>query len=265
MRRDLTDHAAESALDWQGAWIVIPAFGEAATIRAVAEASLARCPNVVVVDDGSRDGTRDRLEGLPLVLLAHDANRGKAASLRTAFAYVLARGGECAITLDGDGQHDPADLPRLLAAFRRHPGRVVIGARLHDRAAFPPSRWIGNRIACFWISWAAGHAIADSQTGLRVYPEAVMTMATDGSVRSSRFTFESEILIEAAAHAYPTIAVPVRGLYPKGNRPSHYRGVVDTARIVAMVAARLLRRALYLPGLWRSLRAPPEQAGEQRR
>ena len=239
---------------WDRFWIVIPAFDEAATIRVLAEAALALCPRVVVVDDGSRDGTAERVADLPLTLLRHDANRGKAASLRSAFSHALRHDAEAAITLDGDGQHDPADLPRLLAAWRAHPGRLVIGSRLHDRAAFPPSRWFGNRFACFWISWAAGHTIADSQTGLRVYPRSVMTLALDGGAPSDRFTFESEILIEAAAHGHETLAVPVAGRYPEGARRSHYRGVVDTARIVAMVAGRLVRRGLYLQGLWRSLR-----------
>jgi glycosyltransferase involved in cell wall biosynthesis len=242
---------------WQGVWIVIPAFDEQATIRGLAEAALKLCPRVVVVDDGSHDATSECVRDLPLTLLRHDTNRGKAASLRTAFAHAAAHGAECAITLDGDGQHDPADLPRLLAAWRANPGQVVIGSRLHDRAAFPPSRWFGNRFACFWISWAAGHTVADSQSGLRVYPRAVMTLALDGGARSNRFTFESEILIEAAAHGHETLAVPVPGRYPKGARRSHYRSVVDTARIVAMVATRLLRRGLYPQGLWRSLRGAP--------
>ncbi len=242
---------------WDRVWIVIPAFDEEATIRGLAEAALKLCPRVVVVDDGSHDATSDGVRDLPLTLLRHDTNRGKAASLRTAFTHALAHGADCAITLDGDGQHDPADLPRLLAAWRANPGQVVIGSRLHDRVAFPPSRWFGNRFACFWISWAAGHPIADSQTGLRVYPRAVMALALDGGAPSSRFTFESEILIEAAAHGHETLAVPVAGRYPKGARRSHYRSVVDTARIVAMVATRLLRRGLYLQGLWRSLRGAP--------
>ena len=239
---------------WHGAWIVIPAFDEQATIRRLAEAALTLCPRVIVVDDGSGDATAERVRDLPLVLLRHDTNRGKAASLRTAFVHALAHDADCAITLDGDGQHDPADLPRLLAAWRARPGRVVIGSRLHDRAEFPPSRWFGNRFACFWISWAAGHTIADSQSGLRVYPRAVMALALNGGATSDRFTFESEILIEAAAQGHETLAVPVAGRYPKGARKSHYRGVVDTARIVAMVATRLLRRGLYPQGLWRSLR-----------
>ena len=241
------------AMSWDGVWIAIPAYNEERTIRALAEAASGLCPRVLVVDDGSADGTVDRLHGLRVSLLRHGVNQGKAASLRSAFEYALAHGAACVATLDGDGQHDPRDVPRLLAAWQRSPDRIVIGARLHDRSRFPPLRYFGNRFACFWISWAAGHPIADSQSGFRIYPRAVLEIGTSDRVRSDRFTFESEILIEAAHRGHSTLAVAIPGRYPEGARCSHYRSVVDTAKIVAMVARRLLRKGLYPRGLWRSL------------
>jgi len=232
--------------------VVIPAFNEEEGIAAVvAEVRARPWREVLVVDDGSTDRTAERAAAAGARVVRHPYNKGNGAAVKTG---VREAKGAVVLLMDGDGQHDPADLPRLLAAWRAHPGRLVIGSRLHGRAAFPPSRWFGNRFACFWISWAAGHTIADSQTGLRVYPRSVMTLALDGGAPSDRFTFESEILIEAAAHGHETLAVPVAGRYPEGARRSHYRGVVDTARIVAMVAGRLVRRGLYLQGLWRSLR-----------
>jgi hypothetical protein len=141
-----------------------------------------------------------------------------------------------------------------LWAWRRHPDRLVIGSRLHDRSQFPPARYRANRFACFWISWAAGHPIADSQSGFRVYSAGVMGLALNGSVRGSRFTFESEILIEAADHDHLTLAVAIPGRYPANARRSHFRPVVDIAKIVVMVATRLLKKGMYPMGLWRSLR-----------
>ncbi len=246
---------------WHDVWIVIPAFEEAATIRAVARDALAQCPNVLVVDDGSGDGTAEQVRDLPVTLLAHTRNRGKAASLRTAFHHLLARGAVCAITMDGDGQHDAADAPLLLAAWRQHPDRIVMGSRLHDRAAFPPARWWANRFACFWISWAAGHAIADSQTGFRVYPAAAMRVALGPGVRGGRFTFESEVLIEAAHRGHRTLAVAIAGRYPPNARASHFRPVADIAQIVLMVGRRLLRSGMGPLGLWRSLRRAPVLPG----
>ncbi len=260
MPSSATTKAERAALSWDGVWIVIPAYNEERSVRALAEAALALCLRVLVVDDGSTDDTAARLHGLPLTLLRHATNHGKAASLRTAFRHALAHGAECVVTLDGDGQHDPRDAARLLAVWRNCPDRLVVGARLHDRAHFPPARYAANRFACFWISWAAGHPIADSQSGFRVYPRAVMEIGVAGRVRCERFTYESELLIEAAAEGYPTLAVSVPGRYPRDARPSHYRAVVDTARIVVMVGGRLLAKGLYPQGLWRSLQRSPEVA-----
>ncbi len=241
-------------LSWDGVWIAIPAYNEVRTVRSLAQKALTQCPQVIVVDDGSSDGTAAQLRDLPVTLLAHPVNQGKAASLRTAFTYALAQNACCVVALDGDGQHDPADAPTLLAAWQRHAERIIIGSRLHDRAQFPLARYRANRFACFWISWAAGHPIADSQSGFRVYPRAVMRIALDGRVRGSRFTFESEILIEAAQQAHTTLAVAIAGHYPQNARPSHFRPVIDIAKIVVMVAGRLLRQGMAPLGLWRSLK-----------
>jgi len=242
----------------EGVWIAIPAYNEARTIRGLAEAALAECVRVMVVDDGSSDGTGGQLEGLPITLLRHPVNRGKAASLRTAFQHALALGATCVVTIDGDGQHDPRDAAKLLAVWRRRPDRLVIGARLHDRARMPRLRYFGNRTACFWISWAAGHAIADTQSGFRVYSREVIEIALAKCAGCSGFTFESEIIIAAAQRGHPTLAVTIGACYPVDARPSHYRAGPDTIRIIAMVARHLLAKGLYLPGLWRSLQREPE-------
>ncbi|HSV70377.1 MAG TPA: glycosyltransferase family 2 protein [Methylibium sp.] len=239
---------------WDRVWLVIPAYNEARTIRALAQRALSLCPRVIVVDDGSTDATVSALDGLPVVLLRHAANVGKAASLRTAFAHAVAQDARCVIAFDGDGQHDPVDAPALLAAWGFNAARIVVGSRLHDRANFPVARYRANRFACFWISWAAGHPVADSQSGYRVYPREVMQIALGPRVRSRRFTFESELLIESAWQGHETLAVAIPGHYPTHARPSHFRPVVDIAKIVVMVAGRLLRRGMAPRGLWRSLR-----------
>ncbi|MEO5771498.1 MAG: glycosyltransferase family 2 protein [Burkholderiaceae bacterium] len=249
-----TRTSTDPSLLWDGVWIAIPAYNEERTIRALAQAALALCPRVIVVDDGSTDATVAELRGLPITLLKHPLNQGKAAGLRSAFSHSLHQGAQCVIALDGDGQHEPKDAPSLLRAWRERPDRIVIGSRLHDRAQFPLARYRANRFACFWISWAAGHPIADSQSGFRAYPAAVMALALSGGVRGDRFTFESEILIEAAGHGHLTCAVAIAGRYPRNARRSHFRPVVDIAKIVVMVATRLLRKCMYPTGLWRSLR-----------
>ena len=241
---------------WDGVWIVIPAYNEERTIRGLAEAALALCPRVVVVDDGSTDATAAQLDGLALTVLRHPRNQGKAASLQTAFRHALAHDAACVVTLDGDGQHDPRDAPQS-------PGRLA-----------PPARAPGDRLAAARpLPLSAGTLCGEP---LRLFLDLVGRRASDrglavglsrllergdagghertGTLRG--FTLESEILIEAAHQGHPTLAVTIPGRYPLDARASHYRAVVDTAKIVVMVAGRLLRRGMYPLGLWRSLQRP---------
>jgi len=234
--------------------VVIPAYNEAATIRDVASGALEHVRHVIVVDDGSVDGTQAALAGLPLHLLASRVNSGKAASLVLGMATALAQGADAVITLDGDGQHAPQDIPNLIEAYERNPDCVVIGARLLERASIPRARYLANRFANFWIAWAAGQRIADSQSGFRVYPAATLRRVHPRSDRAASFVFESEILIDAGRQGTDIIGVPIRALYPPQRRRSHLRPIVDISRIVRMVAWKLLSRGMDLPGLIRSLR-----------
>lgn len=236
--------------------VLIPAYNEAATIRDLVQRALKIVPDVVVVDDGSVDATLAQLHGLPVKVLRNECNLGKAASLRKGFDFAFRRGAQLVVTLDGDGQHCPEDIPRLLNTARRFPGDIVIGARLHDKKNFPASRYYANQIARFWISWAAGYPIADTQSGFRVYPATLFRQLKPGDVAWKGFTFESEILIAAADRQVRSVAVPIPGIYPQQARASHFRPVYDISRIVLMVAGRLLRRGLYPAGLWRSLNLP---------
>ena len=241
--------------------IVIPAYNEARSVRDVARRALAQAPLVIVVDDGSTDGTAAALEGLPVVVLRNERNLGKAASLRRGADEAMRRGASAMVTLDGDGQHKPEDVPLLAAAYAAAPGRIVIGSRLHARASIPRARYLANRFANFWISWAAGYPIADTQSGFRIYPLALLSRARVGYAESASFVFESEILIEAARLGVHATCVPISVVYAPGHRPSHFRPVMDIARIVRMVAWRLLARGLYLQGLYRSVgRAEPPRA-----
>jgi len=236
--------------------VVIPAYNEAATIRDLVERALKVMSEVVVVDDGSTDSTVARLEGLPVVVLQNERNVGKAASLWKGFDHAFGHGAQFVVTLDGDGQHQPEDMPRLLDMAERSPHNIVIGARLHDRKNFPARRYYANQFARFWISWAAGYPIADTQSGFRVYPAPLFAKLARRDVAWNGFVFESEVLIAAGEVGVRSIAVAIPGIYPKQARPSHFRPVVDIARIVVMVAGRLLRRGMHPVGLWRSLNMP---------
>ncbi len=233
--------------------VVIPAYNEATTIRDVAGSARAYAALVIVVDDGSQDGTAEALSGLDVVVLRNAANCGKGASLKRGMACALQRGATAIITMDGDGQHMPQDTPRLLARAQDHPNDIIIGARLINTAAFPRRRYHANQVANFFISWAAGYAIQDSQSGFRLYPAKLLQQPRIAKIRAPRFTFESEILIEAARLGYESKPVAIAAVYGKQTRASHFRPVLDILRITRMVAWKLISRGLYLNGLYRAL------------
>jgi hypothetical protein len=159
--------------------------------------------------------------------------------------------------LDGDGQHRPEDLPRLLACGQSWPGRVVIGSRRASGRAAPRARYIANRLADFWVSWAARHPIDDSQSGFRIYPAELLRLITARATLARGFAFESEVLIEAARLGFHTAAVDIATIYGSVlRRPSHFRPVADITRIVLMVAGKLLAWGMDPIGLWRSLTLP---------
>lgn len=252
----------EATVGATGVAIVIPAFDEAATIGTIVRGCLALPgrPRVIVVDDGSADATAVLAAEAGAELLPQGTNRGKGDSLRRGMRAALAGGAGWIVTLDADGQHRPEDIPRLVAAAAAWPRHVVIGARWGAGAGrAPAARRVANRIADFWVSWAARQPVRDSQSGFRVYPAALAAMLVQGGSRAERFAFESEALIEAGRCGFGFVAVPVPAIYDPALRPSHFRPVADIARIVRMVAARLLARGMDPVGLWRSLRRPPGQ------
>ena len=230
--------------------IVIPAYNEQATIYDVVQAALKQSDKVIVVDDGSVDETIAKLQGLPITLIAHEKNKGKAASLWTGFMQAIKDGADVIITIDGDGQHAAEDIPLLLNKAAEFPNDIIIGARLADKSAIPAKRYYANKIANFWVSWAAGYPIADSQSGFRLYPKALFDNLTI-SVEHG-FVFESEIFIKAAQRGIYSHPVKIPAVYKKGARASHFRGVHDITLITKMVWRSLWTRWFYLSGLYHS-------------
>jgi glycosyltransferase involved in cell wall biosynthesis len=236
--------------------IVIPAYNEEMTIHDVAARALAVSPLVIVVDDGSADNTITRLDDLPIQLIKHEVNQGKAASLWDGITLARQYNVKYIITLDGDGQHAPEDIPKLLAKLEAHPDHIIIGARLADKSVIPAKRYYANRIANFWLAWAAGYPLSDSQSGFRIYPVHLFDDLKISISKRSSFVFESEILIKAAQRGIRSTAVAIPAVYAETARPSHFRGVRDITFITLMVARSLLERGLYLQGLYRSAIKP---------
>ena len=233
---------------------VIPAYSEARTLRSVVLGVLAEIQLVIVIDDGSTDGTADEISDLPVRLISHEKNMGKSRSLADGFREALAAGAEAVITLDGDGQHRPQDISVLLTEFERYPTSLIIGSRLHEKESIPPARYYANRFANFWIAWAAGYPIRDSQSGFRIYPATALSELLPLIEKRRGFVLESEILILAGWRNIFVRSIPIPAIYIGGSRPSHFRPVRDIALITFMVAKHLLMRCMHFRGLINSLR-----------
>lgn len=201
--------------------VVIPALNESLRIRDVVRDARAHCDHVIVVDDGSDDDTVACIADLDVTVLRHPRRLGKGAALRSGFAEAGRIGAQAVATMDGDGQHSGADIPRMIEAANRHPGCVIVGARLRKRAAQPFYRRIGNDFGDWGIAWGCGFRVVDSQSGQRLYPRAVY--ALDG-VPGEGFVFEAQMLISAARRAGAcVVAVPIETRYASTDGPAQFR------------------------------------------
>jgi glycosyltransferase involved in cell wall biosynthesis len=206
---------------------VIPAYQCAATIGEVVRGVRRHLEHVVVVDDGSSDATAAQAAAAGAQVARLGRNRGKGAALLHGIELALGLDPAAVLLLDGDGQHDPADVPAFLAAWDAGRGDLLIGSRMGcDSAAIPRDRYWTNRIGSRILSWMTGWEIEDSQSGYRLLAASLLRRLP---MASRGYAVESEMLIKAANRKARLAHVPIRVIY-EGN-PSHYRPVLDTARI----------------------------------
>jgi glycosyltransferase involved in cell wall biosynthesis len=230
-------------------FVVLPCLNEALAIRNLLEGVLAHCRDVIVIDDGSTDDTAAIVARMPVTLIRHPERRGKGEALRAGFREALKRGATGVLTMDGDGQHDPADIPRILAAARQFPGAMIIGARMLERERQPAARRRANDFADWGISWGCGRPVADTQSGQRWYPHAAVELV---DLPAQDFVFEAAILIAASRDLdMPVVSIPIVCRYDSDARHSHFRSVRDTLRITWYT----MRRVAHYGSLVRSYRA----------
>jgi len=168
---------------------LIPAHDEAPRIASVVAATVDQLP-VIVVDDGSTDATTVRAREAGADVIEQRPNQGKGAALRTGFRRALADGADAILTLDADGQHDPAEIRRFLAAWAAEPRPdLVIGQR--SFRAMPPVRRLSNELGRIAFSWAVGQPIPDNQSGYRLVSRRLAEL-TDAEVRQAPAVVEQE-------------------------------------------------------------------------
>ncbi|MBI5245210.1 MAG: DUF2062 domain-containing protein [Elusimicrobia bacterium] len=225
--------------------LVIPVYNHARMVRGVVERALAEGYPVMVVDDASTDGSLDAVAGLPIERRRLSVNRGKGAAILAGAAAAKQLGYDAILTIDADGQHDPADGRRLLEIAASNWPAVIIGARRMESGNAPRSSVFGRDFSNFWVRIECGQTIPDTQSGYRLYPVGYLT---SGEFISERYPFEVEVLVRAVWAGLPVVSTPVSVCYPAGDgRASHFHPLKDNLRLSCLHAWLVARPLLPWP------------------
>ena len=208
---------------------VIPGYNEGPRIAEVVRGAAAQLP-VLVVDDGSSDNTAAQARAAGATVIEQLPNQGKGSALRAGFRRALADGADAVLTLDADGQHDPAEIPAFLGAWAAEPRPDLVIGRRNFRA-MPPIRRLSNVLGGRAFSWAVGRPIPDNQSGYRLVSKRIM----EATLASSEGGFEFEVeMITTCIRMGGTIAwVPIRTIY--AGEPSHIRPLAHLRSFIRIV------------------------------
>lgn len=210
--------------------VLIPTYNNVGTIRRVVEDALYYCQDVIVVDDGSDDGTSEILLSMDgICLVSYQQNRGKGYALKRGFNKALELGFAYAITMDADGQHFAKDIPAFLEANKKWPGSIILGSRKKEKMILTKGSSFANKFSNFWFCVQTFHRLPDTQTGFRLYP---LKKLYGYRLLTSRYEAELELIVFASWHGVSIHSIPVDVYYPpKEERVSHFRPGLDFTRI----------------------------------
>ena len=217
----------------------IPAYNEAATIARVVAGALPHATAVVVVDDGSKDLTAIRALEAGAAVIRHRRNGGKGAAVASLFRYAVEQRADAIVLLDGDGQHDPAEIPEVVAPVLAGEADVVVGSRyLSRRSAVPLHRTLGQRAFNVMTALASGVACSDSQSGFRAFSRRAFCAMR---IAEASFSVECEQQFECAIQGLRLAEVPISCSYDLPEKRSAYaQGMAVLYRLCAMALHRRL-------------------------
>ena len=210
--------------------VLIPAYNEDEYISEVVKGALKIVPRVLVVDDGSSDQTVPVAESAGAEVICHPVNQGKGAALQTGFKAIFSDGGEAVIVMDGDGQHDPEELPKFIKCAGESGAGIVLGNRLEASAGMPRIRYWTNRTMSIILSWLSGQGIPDSQCGYRLIRREVLESI---SFTTQNYDMESEMLILASRLGFKIASVPIKTIYT--GQVSEIKPGRDTVRFFKLI------------------------------
>jgi glycosyltransferase involved in cell wall biosynthesis len=224
----------DDEMDWPAQCaVVIPCLNEAAAIESLVRQTRDHLPAVIVVDDGSTDDTGERAARAGAEVLRHDQPQGKGAALQTGLKRARARGFAWAMTLDGDGQHSPEDIPVFLQHAGRTGAALIIGNRMADAGGMPWLRRQVNRWMSRRLSRLAGRTLPDTQCGFRLFKLDAWSRLP---IATRHFEIESEMLLAFIGASHLIEFIPIQVIYKAEQSKIHpWR---DTVRWFRWLRAR---------------------------
>lgn len=220
--------------------VIIPALNAARTLAPIVSEAKQYVEKVVVVDDGSTDGTGDVARNAGAIVIRHDVNRGKGGALKSGFLWARDQALDGVITLDADGQHLPRQIPLFIEHRRTTGADLIIGGRAHLFGGMLPRRRMANRFSAWAVAKASRTRINDSQSGFRFYSSRVLR---EIPLRSEGFDMETEVIIRAGVRGLRVEQIPIELGFVDGLSTSHYKPLLDTLRIAwTGIRARYLWR-----------------------
>ncbi len=231
--------------------VLIPSYNTGAKLLETVDAALRHWHPVIVVIDGSTDGSGEALQQVAvrearLTIVRRRVNGGKGAAVLDGLRAAAAQGFTHVLTMDADGQHDAASIPSFMALSAAHPRAMILGVPVFDESA-PALRVIGRRVSNSWAGLETGGAIGDSLFGFRVYPIAPLAAVMARTRWMRRFDFDPEAAVRLCWQGVPVInaPAPVRYFRPEEGGISHFHYLRDNALLTWMhlrlMAAFLLR------------------------
>lgn len=230
--------------------VLVPVFNHARSLRAVVRGILAQHPDVLVVDDGCTDMPPEitgehPLYGLPASYLRLPENRGKGAAVMAGATEARRMGMTHILTIDADGQHDPADIPAFIQAATEAPMALFVGERDFNVPNVPASSRFGRSFSNFWYKVHTGEETRDVQSGFRLYPLTLLELIR---CRETRYSFETEILVRASWSGFAVRNIPIKVYYPpRQERVSHFQPLMDNVRISLLNTRLTIRSIMPIP------------------
>lgn len=210
--------------------VIIPTYNEEKQIGRLVQQIRQQNLELVVVDDGSSDKTSEVAAANGAVLIKNESNQGKGASLIKGFKYALDHGYDAVITMDGDGQHLPEDIPYFVRLATYSDSGILIGNRMQKVSNMPWMRILTNKFMSWILSCLAGQMIPDTQCGFRLIKKELLWKM---NLRTCRYETESEILVESARMGFKIESVPIKSIY--SEEKSGINPFVDTLRFIRFI------------------------------